>query len=96
MIENQIKSPREFKRKDQKIGRTVLMNSTIFDKPLKLSWSEYLCLKFQKIWTKKENHEEFSNIEKNDNIKKKVLNEDTIYKCFFEIEKLKKIIFAKE
>lgn len=99
MTDNQIKLPNEIKRKeksDKKIGRTVIMNSTILQRPLKLSWSEYLYLKFQKIWSKKEKDEEFSNIEKTESIKKKVLNEDTIYKCYFEIEKLKNIIFDEK
>lgn len=94
-ITNEIPKRDNFEKKINRT-RTVLMESTIFDKPLKLSWPEYLCLKFQKFFSKKEKDEDLSTIEKSENIKKKVLNEDTIYKCYFEIEKLKKILFDEK
>ena len=37
-----------------------------------------------------------NNIDNSKKVKKKILNEFTIYKMFFEIEKLKRILFERE
>lgn len=66
------------------------------NKSLKISWCKYIHLKFKQIWSKKEKFDVLTTFEKTDRIKNKVLNERTLYKCFFEIEKLKKIIFDEK
>lgn len=99
VINNQEKISNEINKKDhfkKKMSQTVIMDSAIIDKSLKISWTEYLYLKFKKIWSKNEKFEVLTNYEKSEKLKKKVLNEDAIYKCFFEMEKLKTIIFDEK
>lgn len=79
-----------------RISQALNLEFSNLNKSLKITWCKYLRLKFKKIWSKKEKYEVLTTFEKTEKIKNKVLNERSLYKCFFEIEKLKKIIFDEK
>lgn len=78
--------------KQTTLNRKSVMNS------LNINFMKYLWLKLKRtmLFGRGEKIEIINNLEITEKIKKKIFNENTIYRMFFDLQKLKKIVFEEE
>lgn len=81
---DQHNAPRKMTTTQRSINKTISLNPV-----------SYVCLKLRNFFSTSKN-EVIDNLKYSEKLKRRILNELTIYTMFFEIEKIKKIIFDPE
>lgn len=84
-------------KKKPSLKQATLSQKSVLDS-INMNFLKYLWLKIKKIimFGRGEKIEIIENLEITNKIKKKIFNENTIYRLFFDLQKLKKILFEDD
>lgn len=84
-------------KKNYGLKQTTMNQKSVMNS-LNINFIKYLCLKFKKVlmFGRGKKIEIIDNLEITEKIKMKIFNENTIYRMFFDLQKLKKILFEEE